>query len=114
VELAIGTVAMILQTLRLEHSESARLPPDDLPDSLRPRRVRVAILHPFVDRQAGFIISRWPISARDCRHVPELVTTAEESVVSTQDIDRICFVFHPSMPGRKLVCIQGMSAVYVC
>jgi hypothetical protein len=114
VELATGTVAMILQTSGQEHSESAPLPPNDLPDSLRPRRVRVALLHPFADRRDGFTISRWPCLARDSRHVPELVTTALESVVSTQDIIRICFVFHPSMPGLKLVCIQGMSAVYVC
>ncbi len=108
VELANGMVAMILPTSGVGNLESdAGLRHGDPPNSYRPRRVQVALLNPFANRH--FAIARSPNSAPNCRHVPELFTTADVSVVSTQDIDRICFVFHPSMPGLELVCIQGMS-----
>jgi hypothetical protein len=113
VELANGKVALILKTDGLENSGC--LPHSDLPaDSLRPRRVMVALLHPFNDRHSHFSVARSQCLAPDCRYVPEVFITDNESVVSTQDIVRICFVFHPSMPCLKLVCIQGMSSVYVC
>lgn len=111
-ELANGKVALILTTDGLENSG---LPHSDLPaDSLRPRRVMVALLHPFDDRHSHFSVARSQCLAPDCRYVPEVFITDNESLVSTQDIVRICFVFHPSMPCLKLVCIQGMSSVYVC
>ena len=109
VELANGTVAMILKTDGLDNSG---LPQSDLPVSLRPKRVKVAFLRHFANRE--FIIARSQCLDPDCRYVPELFITNDDEVVSTQDIRRICFVFHPSMPSLKLVCIQGMSAVYVC
>jgi hypothetical protein len=113
VELTNGSVAMILQTSGLGILESdAASCHGDTPESYHPRKVRVALLSPFADRD--FTIDRTPNLAPDCRYVPELTTTANVSVISTHTIDRICFVFHPSMPGLKLVCIQGMSAVYVC
>ena len=81
VELCSGTVAMILQTSGLEHSESACLPHrrgDLLPDSLRPRRVKVALMYPFAERKKFFRTSRSPSLAPDCRHVPELGTIGDE------------------------------------
>jgi hypothetical protein len=79
VELATGIVAMILQTSGLEDS---RLPPHgDLPENLRPRSVKVALLHPFAAKQVDFTIARLPCLDSDCRHVPELVTSSDETVV---------------------------------
>jgi hypothetical protein len=48
-ELENGTVAMILKPEGLENSG---LPHSDLPDSLRPKRVKVALLHPFTNRHS--------------------------------------------------------------
>jgi hypothetical protein len=109
VELASGRVALLMKTEGLGNSG---LPHSDLPHNLRPKRVKVALLHPFAIRQ--FSIDRSPCLSPDCRYVPELFISNDEVVVSTQEIERICFVFHPSMPCLKLVCIQGMSAVFIC
>jgi hypothetical protein len=54
VELANGTVAMILETDGLDNSG---LPHSELPDSLRPKRVKVARLHPFANRSLSFLFA---------------------------------------------------------
>jgi hypothetical protein len=84
VELADGTVAMILQTAGLENSGLPHA--SDLPDSLQPKRVKVALFRPFANNL--FRIARSACLYPDCRYVPELFITNEEKVVSTQDIDR--------------------------
>ena len=84
VVLANGTVAMILKTDGLDNSG---LPHSDLPASLRPKRIQVALLRPFANRK--FTIARSLCLDPDCRHVPELFITNDEDVISTQDIHRI-------------------------
>jgi hypothetical protein len=65
-------------------------PPADSP--LRPSRVKVALLNPFAHRQAGFIIV--------CRRAElQTVDMFQSLSLLPRNIDRIRFVFHPSLPG---------------
>jgi hypothetical protein len=73
------------------------------PANLRPKRVKVA-LRPLCEQRHTIARSLCLIQTV-AMYVPELFTPA--TARDQHIIHRICFVFHPSMPSLKLVCIQA-------